>query len=178
MDLLQEHNIKQLKKMSQRRDAGFGSSFFKEIISFNIRAFLQVNATMKTAVRLGAKGASHQQKKKAAAMKELSMAMTEKELHKYRGGRTFDHVAADDFECGFTKLTSGNKIKDFINRTLAGSEADGSDEEDEHDPTGLEDFADNDNLPSIIIDGILLNDDAGDMENDVDDSDESSGSEI
>ena len=46
MDLLQEKNIKQLKKMSQRQDATFGSDFFQEIIAVNIQAFLESKKTM------------------------------------------------------------------------------------------------------------------------------------
>src|SRR5882724_6138933 len=41
LDLLQEKNIKRLKKMAQRRDADFGGSFFQEIVALNVRAFIQ-----------------------------------------------------------------------------------------------------------------------------------------
>jgi hypothetical protein len=48
MDLLQEKHIKQLKKMSQRSDASFGGTFFRDLISYNIRAFLNAIKSMKS----------------------------------------------------------------------------------------------------------------------------------
>ncbi|GBE80138.1 hypothetical protein SCP_0213410 [Sparassis crispa] len=59
MDLLQEKNIKQLKKMSQRKDNPFGGEFFKNIVAMNIRAFLQAIVSMRDTVRLLRKGSSH-----------------------------------------------------------------------------------------------------------------------
>lgn len=59
MDLMQEHNIKQLKKQADRRDSTFGGNFFQEVVSMNNRATLQANETICSAVRLGAQGGTH-----------------------------------------------------------------------------------------------------------------------
>jgi hypothetical protein len=59
MDLLQEHNIRQLKKMSQQHVEGFGGDFLKEIIAYNVRTFLQATDSMKAAVRLNPQGSIH-----------------------------------------------------------------------------------------------------------------------
>jgi len=46
MDLMQEHNIKQLKKLAERQDATFGGEFFQEVVAMNIRALLKANKTV------------------------------------------------------------------------------------------------------------------------------------
>jgi hypothetical protein len=118
MDLMQEHNIKQLKKMSDRRDVTFDGEFFQEVVAMNIRALFKANETVRTVVRLGGQGGSHRHKKKVAAEIRLSQAMSERELHKFRLGRTLAHRAQDDFEEGYAILGDGGKVKDFIKRTL------------------------------------------------------------
>ena len=40
MDLMQEHNIKQLKKLSERQDATFSGEFFQEVVAMNIHTLL------------------------------------------------------------------------------------------------------------------------------------------
>lgn len=165
MDLLQEHNIKQLKKMSVRRDAQFGGGFFKEIIAYNIRAFLGAIESVKGTVRLARKGGSHKRKAKPAVMKELATAMKDRELHKLRRGRTLGtngHVAQDDFERGYLALAEGSKIKQFIRRTLAdlgdvnGDEDTGGDIEMSHDG----DLP----MPTTVMGGsLILGDDIDDI---------------
>ncbi|KAJ7165025.1 hypothetical protein C8R46DRAFT_1220165 [Mycena filopes] len=107
MDQMQEHNIKLLKKASQRRDASFGDSFYQEIVSYNIRAFGKASETMKAAVGIGKTGGRHRRQKKEAAMKELAAAISERQLHKFRAGREFGHTANDDFALG--KYTCGRR---------------------------------------------------------------------
>ncbi|KAJ7619940.1 hypothetical protein DFH06DRAFT_1306174 [Mycena polygramma] len=110
MDQMQEHNIKLLKKASERCNASFGDPFYQDVVSYNIRAFAQASETMKFAVGIGKTGGKHKRKKKEAAMRELSRAMQERQLHKFRAGRDFGHKANDDFEAGFIKLDGGKEI--------------------------------------------------------------------
>jgi hypothetical protein len=160
MDLLQEKHIKQLKKMSQRRDASFGGSFFRNLISYNIRAFLDATTSMKTSVRLSLKGGSHKRTKKLAGMNKLMAAMEERELHKFRAGRKLDHVAQDDFEVGYMRLEGSSRIKDFITRTLQDNgniHGDGEDEEGEEDRRQFP-------RPNVLVDGDLVLDDEDDSD--------------
>ncbi|KAK7026542.1 hypothetical protein R3P38DRAFT_2527715 [Favolaschia claudopus] len=165
MDQMQEHNIKLLKKASQRRDASFGDSFYQEIVSYNIRAFVKASETMKAAVGIGKTGGRHKRRKKEAAMKELATAMRERQLHKFRAGRDFGHSASDDFTAGYLKL-SGGKVKEFIKRTLANASNIHAEEDAAEDSTSPDRLP----LPNIVIDGLLHC--VGDEE-----SDESSDSE-
>lgn len=169
MDLLQEHNIKQLKKMSERRDATFDGKFFKEIVAYNIRAFLQANESMKASVRLASKRGTHHRKKHHASMKELADAMSERQLHKLRVGRILGHVAKDDFEAGNMILSDGSRIKNFIHRTLldAGNiqDEEGSAQvaAEEQGGSGQGDVP----LPNVVIGGIFhMGDEGGDDEAD------------
>lgn len=158
MDLLQEHNIKQLKKMSIRRDAQWGGTFFKEIIAYNIRGFLQVIESMKSAVKLAPKGGAHRRKVKKAVMKELADTMKERELHKLRVGRTSEHKAQDNFEQGYITLADGAKIKEFIHRTLldAGN-VNGDNDEDEDAPQEMDDEPSSElPMPNTVMGGVLV----------------------
>ncbi|KAK6987697.1 hypothetical protein R3P38DRAFT_2805605 [Favolaschia claudopus] len=165
MDQMQEHNIKLLKKASQRRDASFGDSFYQQVVSYNIRAFAKASETMKSAVGIGKTGGRHKRRKKEAAMKELATAMRERQPHKFRAGRDFGRAADDDFTAGYLKL-SGGKVAEFIKRTLA--DASNIHAEDE----GVEESGSPDRLPlpNIVMNGLLRC--GGD-----DESDESSDSE-
>ncbi|KAJ7143535.1 hypothetical protein C8R43DRAFT_891527 [Mycena crocata] len=150
MDLLQEKNIKLLKKLSQRRDSSFGAAFYQEIISYNIRALSKSSETMQSAVGISRTGGRHRRAKKEAAMKELGTAMSERQLHKFRAGRDFGHRANDDFEAGYLKLSKG-KVKDFIKRTIADAgnlhgDDDGVDES--HSPAQVP-------FPNVVINGVL-----------------------
>jgi hypothetical protein len=59
MDLMEEHNIKQLKKLAEHRDATFSGEFFQDVIAMNIRALLKANESIQEAVRLGHQGGLH-----------------------------------------------------------------------------------------------------------------------
>lgn len=150
MDLMQEHNIKLLKKASRRRDASFGDSFYQDIVSYNIRAFSKAGETLKSAVGIGRTGGKHRRQKKEAAMKELSTAMDERQPHKFRAGRDFGHAASDDFTAGFLKL-SGGKVKAFTKRTIADAGNIHGDDE------GVEESQSPDQipLPNVVVDGLL-----------------------
>ncbi|KAF8175500.1 hypothetical protein K438DRAFT_1979721 [Mycena galopus ATCC 62051] len=78
MDQMQEHNIKLLKKASQRRDTSFGDSVYQQVVSYNIRAFAKAGETIKSAVGIGKTGGRHKHQNKEAAMKELATAMQER----------------------------------------------------------------------------------------------------
>ena len=100
MDLMMEHNINLLKRMSGQRDTPFAAAFFKEVISLNIRYFLEIKESLRAAVGIGQKGGSHARKKKEIAMKHLKRTMRERELHRFRAGRTYGFSAQDDFTEG------------------------------------------------------------------------------
>ncbi|KII90407.1 hypothetical protein PLICRDRAFT_157547 [Plicaturopsis crispa FD-325 SS-3] len=172
MDLLEEKNIKQLKKMAKRRDISFGSDFFRDIVAYNIRAFLEAKKSMESTVRLAHKGGSHRRAKKVAAMKKLTTAVEERELHKFRAGRTLGHKAQDDFEVGYLRLADSTRIEDFIARTLrdAGDiHGEGDDVE-----TEMEDIDGAHRGPSMMMNGNLVND----LDSEHEDSDDSlSGTE-
>ncbi|KAF5386775.1 hypothetical protein D9615_001662 [Tricholomella constricta] len=177
MDLLQEKNIKQLKKMSQHRDMTFGGKFFREVISINIRHYLNAISAMNRSVKISAKGGVHRQRKRAAALKELTRNMEDQGLHKFCAGRHRGHAARDDFEVGYLKFSDGKKIQEFIERTLRdagaihsddgnrandgnGNEGEGRDGHDEGDEAAR--F-----VPSMMVDGrLVLGDVVGDSDTD------------
>ncbi|KAI0071658.1 hypothetical protein K474DRAFT_1679245 [Panus rudis PR-1116 ss-1] len=119
MDLLQEHDNCQLKSMTQDRHTGFGGKFFRNIIAYNTRAFIESKEIMRKTLSLGRKSGSHQRKRKEVSLKELTRVMKERELHSFRLGRTASYQAKDDFMSGFELLCDGSRIKRFIERTLA-----------------------------------------------------------
>ena len=118
MDLLQEKNIKQLKKMLQRQDTTFGSDFFQEIIAINIQAFLESKKTMRRVFQLSDLSENHIHIKKEASLKELLWNMGESALHKFCTGHTQGHVVQDDLMEGLHRLTDTSQINDFIECTL------------------------------------------------------------
>jgi hypothetical protein len=69
MDLMEEHNIKQLKKLAECCDTTFSGQFFQDVIAMNICALLKANDSIQGAVCLGHQGGSHRQKKKVDAKK-------------------------------------------------------------------------------------------------------------
>ncbi|KAI0038909.1 hypothetical protein FA95DRAFT_1550988 [Auriscalpium vulgare] len=165
MDLLQEKNIKQLKKMSTRRDASFGGAFFQDVVSLNIRAFLGAIRSVRTSFKLGAKGGSHQRKKKEAAEKELARSIVEHGLLTFRAGRTTGHVARDDFMSGHKNLSNNNekKLKDFVQRTIRDAGALHESGEVSDDDTADEASAGTSAaaaaelpMPAVIVDGTLV----------------------
>ncbi|THH04412.1 hypothetical protein EW146_g10186 [Bondarzewia mesenterica] len=176
MDLLQEKNIKQLKKMSQKRNTPFGGAFFKAIIAVNIRAFLEAITTMKTSVRLVRTGASHRRTAKTAAAKELTRNMAEQGLHKFRAGRQLGRVAQDDFEMGYLRFQKTSRILDFIERTIRDAGAIHADGDEAVVNAG--DIALNPAIPTVVpnmvINGSLIVPD----EEDLAEEDEEDESEI
>ncbi|KAJ7622594.1 hypothetical protein DFH06DRAFT_1105137 [Mycena polygramma] len=164
MDQMQEHNIKLLKKASERRDASFGDPFYQQVVSYNIRAFSKASEMMKFAVGIGKTGGKHKRKKKEAAMRELSRALQERQLHKFRAGRDFGHRASDDFEAGYIKL-EGGRVKKFITRTMADAGNIHADDDGADEPQRP---ADTLPLPNVVIDGLLF---CGGNESSDDDSD-------
>ena len=154
MDLMQEHNIKQLKKLLERRDATFAGEFFQDVVAMNIRALLKANETVRAAVRLGGQGSSHKRKKKIAAEQRLSATMNECELHKFRSGRTLAHRAQDDFDEGYVMLGEGRKVKEFIKRTLVDAGAIYDDMESD-EAQGSDDRP-SPPLPNMLVNGILV----------------------
>jgi hypothetical protein len=114
MDLLQEKNVKQLKKMSQWRNTSSGGNFFQEIVALNIRAFLQSMKVMRRVVQLTDHGESHVRTKKEATQKELMWHMDQHGLHKFRAGRTQGHVTQDDLGIGYHCMADTSRIADFI----------------------------------------------------------------
>ena len=155
MDLLQEKNIKQLKKMVQRRDATFGGNFFQTIVALNIQAFLQVISSMRTMARLGDKGGTHRRQKKQAAMRELWRHMEEHGLHRFRAGHNQGHSTQDDFEAGYDRFDTTPRITDFISRTLrnAGAIHDSGDDITHTMPMDVQDDGP---IPNVVVDGTLV----------------------
>ena len=153
MDLLQEKNIKQLKKMLQCQDTTFGSDFFQEIIAINIQAFLESKKTMQRVFQLSDLSENHIHIKKEASLKELLRNMGESALHKFCAGRTQGHVAQDDLMEGLRCLTDTSPINDFIECTLQDAGA-------IHDETiqdGIsEPFRSTPDMPNMLINGSLV----------------------
>lgn len=180
MDLLQEKNIKQLKEMAQRKNTTFGGEFFRQVVSLNIRAFLEVRKSLRSAVGLNARSEKHRRKKKVAALRKLAAEMETQGLHTFRAGRYLGHVASDDFTKGLATFAKGNRIRDFIKRTLfdggvgegeGQGDSEHGNEEDEDEGGGERAGVSNDAsdsgvsmpvvLPSIIAEGTLVLGDGG-----------------
>ena len=155
MDLLQEKNIKQLKKMSQRRDVTFGGDFFQEIIALNIRAFLQSTKSTRRSVQLADRGESHVHTDKEAAQNELLRHMAQSNLHKFCPGRMQGHIAKDDLAMGYRRLADTSKIADFIERTLRDAGAIHADVLEEESEVNVENHT-MPILPNMTLDGRLV----------------------
>ncbi|KAI0082974.1 hypothetical protein BDY19DRAFT_901160 [Irpex rosettiformis] len=182
MDLMMEHNINLLKRMSGQRDIPFTATFFKEVISLNIRYFLEVKESLRMAVGLGYQGGKHAKKKKQVAMKHLRRTMQEHQLHRFRRQRTYGFKAQDDFAEGLDRFTSTTRISDFVKRTLADDgDLNGDDDNEENEPLepGEERHWSNMQvpLPNIWQDGELVSTDVND-DGDGDSDEESDGIEL
>lgn len=138
--------------MAQRRDAAFGGDFFQQIVSVNIRAFLQAGESMRSAIRLVEKGGTHRHKKMVDSLTQLATNMNDEQVHRFRKGRTYGYMAKDDFTAGFMELTRGGKIKDFITRTLKDAGAIHGDDVDEEEDDGPEEVP----LPNMMVGGQLM----------------------
>ncbi len=118
MDLMMEHNINLLKRMSGQRNAPFSAKFFQEVISLNIRYFLEIKESMRSTVGIGHQGGKHAKGKKGVAMKHLNQTMREHQLHRFRENRTYGFIAQDDFAEGYERFDSTSRIADFVKRTM------------------------------------------------------------
>ncbi|GJE89205.1 hypothetical protein PsYK624_053000 [Phanerochaete sordida] len=186
MDLMMEHNIKELKTMSDEKKKEFGSAYFREVIAYNIRHLLGVKEWMRDTTGLCRKSGAHRQKKKAAAFRAMARAMREHGLHLYFPGRRSAHHAQDDFAVGDATLTDTSRIQDYVRRT-------GTDDSDEledddvemsngSDQAAMSATQDDDNdgdevrdtviLPPVWMNGILHTHDDLEAESDSSDDEE------
>lgn len=100
MDLMQEKNIKQLKKMSQKRNATFGGTFFKQVVAVNIREYLAAMASTNAFVGLAKHGGTHRRSEKTAVTRQLARTLKERHVHEFCPGRETERLASDDFNAG------------------------------------------------------------------------------
>lgn len=156
MDLMQEKNIKQLKKMSQKRNAMFGGTFFKQIVAVNIREYLEAIGRTNAFVGLVKRGSSHRRTEKPAVARQFARTLDERHLHKFCPGRETQHLAADNFDIGQQRLENTSRIRDFVERTILDAGAiHTSEDEVSHtgditlNPTPVE-------LPNMLVDGELV----------------------
>ncbi|KZP04376.1 hypothetical protein FIBSPDRAFT_1010554 [Athelia psychrophila] len=112
----------------------------------NIRDFLRVKDAMKSIIRLAEAGGAHHRTLKEAAMNQLAD----------REGRTWGYAAQDDFEAGFTMITLGGNIGDFVARMLTALIAIHGEDEDKDDTGDLGDGAP---LPTMLVNGVLISGD-------------------
>ncbi|KAJ7588078.1 hypothetical protein C8J56DRAFT_785967 [Mycena floridula] len=175
MDLLQEHNIKQLKKMAERRNAEFNDPFFRDIISYNIRAFLEIIDSMKTSAQLNATSKLHTQKKKVSTLKSILRSNKDTSVHKFCAGRDLGHLAQDDFQAGHIMLGEGKKLKEFLDRTARDMgniyEGDGAEQAEEVIEEEQDDDDQGPPLRNMMLDGRLVSGQG--FEDDESDSDDS-----
>jgi hypothetical protein len=115
-DLMQEHNIRLLKKMAQRRDAEFRGHFFSEVISRNIRAFINLKRFLPESVGLKKMSEMHGTARTKTIARVLENAHKSHSPHIFRAGRSFGFKARDDFSRGFQLLREG-KLDVFVKRT-------------------------------------------------------------
>lgn len=156
MDLMQEKNIKQLKKMSQKRNAMFGGGFFKQIVAVNIREFIEAIGRTNAFVGLAKRGSSHKRTEKPAVARQFARTLDERHIHKFCSGRETQRLASDDFDAGQRRLENTSRIKDFIERTILDAGAIHTPEDEvpqAHDinlnPAPVE-------LPNMLVDGELV----------------------
>lgn len=116
-DLMQEHNVRLLKKMAQRRDAEFGGPFFSEIIARNIRAFMSLKRFLPDSLRLGKMSETHGTAKALTVSRMVDDASKLHAPHIFRAGRSFGFKARDDYQAGY-RLLLGGKLDAFLQRTI------------------------------------------------------------
>ncbi|GJE92463.1 hypothetical protein PsYK624_086170 [Phanerochaete sordida] len=183
LDLLQEHGNRQLKKLTNDRAAPFGSAHFKNIISYNIRYLLDVKDSLRDTLGLSSRSGSHKRKKKMVAMRRVSALMRERELHRFRQGRSLSPLAQDDFENGYRIFARTTRLRDFTTRTALDSVHvhDGGNDVEMEDGTGTEtaegDVNDDDEaaappMPNMWLDGRLVQDEDDSGSDDEGDEDE------
>ncbi|KAG8695907.1 hypothetical protein FRC08_007495 [Ceratobasidium sp. 394] len=115
MDLMQEHNIRELKEKSQRHDEDFNGRFFKDIVSRNIRWFTRIKSVVNKSVGLQDRSSVHGSAKKHGTAEQLRAALERNRTHYFVPGRSYGWVAQDDFMAGFTHLP--DKLARFLHRS-------------------------------------------------------------
>lgn len=170
MDLMQEKNIKQLKKMSQKRNATFGGAFFKQVVAVNIREFLAAMTSTNAFVGLVKRGGTHHRVEKTAVTQQLAQTLKERHLHEFCQGRETQQLASDDFDVGQRRLENTNRIKDFVERTILDAGAIHGVEEEDAPPSGIVLNPDSEiEVPHMLIDGQFVVGDENEMDADDDD---------
>lgn len=93
-------------------------------------------------------------------MNELAASMDEKQLHRYREGRTWGYATKNDLEVGYGMLAQGPKIRDFVARTLRDAGAiHGEGEGDD----SMEGSGEEVPLPNMLVNNILISGDELDL---------------
>ncbi|KAG8730374.1 hypothetical protein FRC11_006856 [Ceratobasidium sp. 423] len=115
MDLMQEHNIRELKSKSQRRDEDFSGTFFQKVVSRNVRMFTRVRSAVSIGLNLHERGSAHHTKKRQGIADQLRRSLERKETHYYIPGRTFGWVANDDFMNGIEAMPA--KLSRFLRKS-------------------------------------------------------------
>ncbi|KAG9090825.1 hypothetical protein FRC06_000864 [Ceratobasidium sp. 370] len=179
MDLMQEHNIRELKEKSQRRDQDFDGEFFKNIISRNVRWFTQIKSVVNKSVGLQNRSSAHGSAKRRGTAEQLRTALERNRTHYFVPGRSYGWVAQDDFMVGYAHLP--DKLARFLHQSVAADPSDsqevpkgmtenvgGGDAEQEIGPmpNELEELADQDMppLPAMVVEGRFIAGDAPDNE--------------
>lgn len=127
MDLMQEHNIRELKEKSQRRDEDFDGPFFQHIVSRNVRWFSQVRSVVNSAVNLHDRSSTHGSKQREGTVNRLRTSLERERVHYFIAGRSYGWAAKDNFMEGYDRMPT--KLTRFLQRNL-GPELDFDDPED------------------------------------------------
>ncbi|KAG8723858.1 hypothetical protein FRC09_001437 [Ceratobasidium sp. 395] len=116
MDLMQEHNIRELKTKSQRRDEDFDGSFFQDVVSRNVRWFGRIRSVVNEAVHLQDRSNAHGSAKRQGTAAQLRSVLERERIHCFKPGRTFGWVAKDNLMDGYELLPS--KLTRFLRQSL------------------------------------------------------------
>ncbi|CUA74737.1 Transmembrane protein 245 [Mus musculus] [Rhizoctonia solani] len=175
MDLMQEHNIRELKDKAQRRDTDFESSFFQHVISRNIRWFAATRSSVTKALHDGKdnRSTTHSKSDNSDAITLLLASLELERVHSFVPGRSHGWLSRDNRSEGRRLMPT--KLQHFLHRTTqTASETSADDPVDPAENT--EDEATNDPLvdidelpydnmeplaPGMIIDGRYI---PGDIE--------------
>ncbi|QRV85551.1 hypothetical protein RhiJN_27619 [Ceratobasidium sp. AG-Ba] len=117
MDLMQEHNIRELKNKSQRRDEDFEGSFFQKVVSRNTRWLTQIRLTINREVKLEDRSTLHGRAKRSSTLNRLRTMLSTEEVHAFSPGRSFGWLAQDDLTVGRGLMPA--KVSLFLRRMLA-----------------------------------------------------------
>lgn len=119
LDLLQERLIRLLKMLAERRDTNFGAPFFRDVVSRNIQGLMQVKDDLRGALELSERSHKHSSATQdAAAMRQLAAFNEDRELPRFRPGRSYGATARNDFKSGHAKLRDG-KLARWLADSLA-----------------------------------------------------------